>query len=51
MSPENPQKFGDGDRGFKTFGGKFGDGDNPNFGDLLGFIPEKPRILGLGTGF
>ena len=34
----------------KTDRGYFGDGDNPKFGDLLGFIPEKPQISGMGTG-
>ena len=36
--------------GLKTDRGFFGDGDNPKFGDLLGFIPKNPQILGMGTG-
>ena len=30
--------------------GHFGDGDNPNIEDLLGFIPENLQISGMGTG-
>ena len=35
-------------QGLKTNWGFFGDRDNPKFGDLLGFIPKKPRISGMG---
>ena len=35
-------------QGLKTNWGFFGDGDNPKFGDLLGFIPKKPKISGMG---
>ena len=34
----------------KTNQGSFGDGDNPKFGDLLGFIPKKPQTSGMGMG-
>ena len=39
LFPKNPE-----------FWGCFGDGDNPNFGDLLRFIPKKTPNFGDGDG-
>ena len=41
--------FGDFGENPKVWG-YIGDGDNKNFGDILGFISEKNRFLGMGTG-
>ena len=35
---------------YQELQGNFGDGDNQNFGESLGFIPKFPCFLGMGSG-